>query len=74
MVEFATEGLGEAGDKLVSKGGASCQPLEAAGGVGVCPKQTCPSASAAKKKIFVFIARNLRRARFVREQNYLSDF
>jgi len=74
MVEFATEGLGEAGDNLISKGGPSCQPLEASGGVGVCAKQTCPSESAAIKKIFVFIARNLRRARFAREQNYLSDF
>ena len=71
VAELAIEGLGEDGDKFISKGGASCQLLEPAGGVGVCAKQTCASGSAAIKKIFVFITRNLRRALSAREQKKL---
>ena len=66
--EIETAELGEGKEDPSSKGGASCQLLWAAVGLGVCAGQTRASASAAIKKIFVFIARNLRRARLNREK------
>jgi len=58
------EDCGSVGSKLC----ASCQPLWRAAGLGVCAGVPCASASAATKRIFVFIARNLRLARLAGEQ------
>jgi len=66
--ELETAGFGEDREGLISNGGASCQLLWGGVGLGVCAGHTRVSESAAIKKIFVFIARNLRRARPAREQ------
>ena len=60
--ELEAAGLGDGKLDLASKGGASCQLLLADVGLGVCARQTEPTAttSPTQETIFVFIARNLR--------------